>query len=97
MVGSVGWGELECPHGPCSTLARTDDMDGHGMQESLCSQSGATRPGAGWENRGGATHHNGTIRRLRRWCRGSHPSIENKGEMSQHFIHRIETTNQNSK
>jgi hypothetical protein len=29
--------------------------------------------------------------------RGSHPSVKNKGEMNQPFIHRTEPTNQNSK
>jgi hypothetical protein len=67
------------------------------MREAPCSQSGATRPGAGWETRGGATRHNGTIHRLQGWHRGIHRSDENKGEMNQHFIHRTETTNQNSK
>jgi hypothetical protein len=91
------WGEPECPHGPCSAPAWTDGMDSHGMRESLCRQSGATRPKAGWENRGGATRHNETIRRLRGWRRGSRPSAKNKGEMNQYFIHRTETTNQNPK
>jgi hypothetical protein len=27
----------------------------------------------------------------------SHPSVKNKGEINQHFIHRTETTDQNSK
>jgi hypothetical protein len=54
-------------------------------------------PEAGWETRGGATRHNGTSRRLHGWHRGSHPSVENKGEMNQPFIRRTETTNQNSK
>jgi hypothetical protein len=27
----------------------------------------------------------------------SHPSVENKGEANQHFIHRTEAINQNSK
>jgi hypothetical protein len=35
-----------------------------GTRGSSCSQSGATHPGARWENQGGATHHNGTIRWL---------------------------------
>jgi hypothetical protein len=55
---------LECPHGPCSAPARIDSMDGHGMRESPCSQSGATCPRARWKNWGGATRHNGTIHRL---------------------------------
>jgi hypothetical protein len=71
-------------------------MGGHGTWEATCNRNGATRPGAGWEPRGGATHHNETIHRLQGWRRGSHPSIENKGEMNQHFIHRTEITNQNS-
>jgi hypothetical protein len=67
------------------------------MREAPCSRSGAIRPGAGWETRGGATRHNKTIRQLQEWHRGSHPSVENTGETNQHFIHRTETKNQNSK
>jgi hypothetical protein len=67
------------------------------MRGAPCSQGGATRPEAGWGTWGGATHHNRTIHRLQGWRRGSHPSIENNGETKQHFIHRTETTNQNSK
>jgi hypothetical protein len=66
------------------------------MWEAPCSQSGATRPGARWETRGGATCHNGTIRRLQGWRRGSHPFVKNKEETNQYFIHRTETINQNS-
>jgi hypothetical protein len=88
-AGMSTW-TLQCP-------ARTDSTGGHGTRESICSQSSAPHPGARWENRGGATRHNGTIRWLRGWRRGSHPSMENKGEMNQHFIHRTEITNQNSK
>jgi hypothetical protein len=40
---------------------------------------------------------NGTIHRLQGWRRGSHSSVENKGKMNQHFIHRTEPTNQTSK
>jgi hypothetical protein len=72
-------------------------VGGHGTWEDPYSRSGATRPGVGWETWGGATHRNETISQLQGWHRGSHPSVENKGEMNQHFIHRTETTNQNSK
>jgi hypothetical protein len=72
-------------------------MGGRNIREAPCSRNGVTRPRAGWETRGGATRHNGTIHRLQGWRRGSHPSVKNKGEMNQHFIHQIETMNQNSK
>jgi hypothetical protein len=72
-------------------------MGGHSTWEAPCNRSGATSPGVGWETRGGATRHNGTIHRLQGWHRGSHPFVGNKGETNQHFIHRTETTNQNSK
>jgi hypothetical protein len=91
------WGETECPRGPCSALTQTDGMSGHSTREAPCSRSGATRPRAGWETRGGATRHNGTICRLQGRHRGSHPFVENKGEMDQHFICQTGTANQNSK
>jgi hypothetical protein len=91
------WGELEYPHGPCNAPAQTDGTGSRDTWEAPRSQSGATRPGAGWETRGGATRHNGTIRQLQGWRRGSHPSVKNKEETNQHFIHQTETTNQNSK
>jgi hypothetical protein len=82
---------------PCSAPARADGTDGHGTWETTCSRSGATRPEAGWETRRGATRHNGTIRRLQGWHRGSHPSVEDKGETNPHFINRTEATTQNTK
>jgi hypothetical protein len=91
------WFCHKCPHGPCSAPARTDSTGSHCTRGAPCSRSSATRPGAGWQTRGGATHHNETIRQLQGWRRGSHLSVENKGEMNQHFINWTETTNQNSK
>jgi hypothetical protein len=72
-------------------------MSDHGTQEAPCRQNGATRPGARWETRGGATRRNITIHQLQGWRRGSYPSVKNKEEMNQYFIHRTETINQNSK
>jgi hypothetical protein len=58
------WGELECAHGPCSAQAQTDGTGNHGTRESPHSQSGVAHLRARWENRGGPTRHNRTIRRL---------------------------------
>jgi hypothetical protein len=55
------------------------------MQESLCSQSGATRPKARWETQGGPTRYNGSICRLRDWHRGSHPICWKQGRNKSTF------------
>jgi hypothetical protein len=91
------WQVVTSSHGKPSSHGRVGGTDGHGTRETPCSRSGAARPEAGWETWDGATRHNGTIRRLQGWRRGSYPSVENKGETNQHFIPRTEATNQNSK